>query len=61
MIRERIAQYTKQFESSDVDFARAAVVTLAIDGLMMRESLRISCFTEEQRERVAQQLAANCR
>ncbi|MBM0108833.1 TetR/AcrR family transcriptional regulator [Steroidobacter sp. S1-65] len=56
VIRERIAQYTKQLERSDVDFARAAVVTLAIDGLIMRESLRISCFTEEQRERVVQQL-----
>jgi hypothetical protein len=56
VIRERIAQYTSQIESSNVDFARAAVVTLAIDGLMMRESLRISCFTEEQRERVVQQL-----
>jgi hypothetical protein len=56
VIRERTAQYTKQLESSNVDFARAAVVTLAIDGLMMRESLRISCFTEEQRERVVQQL-----
>lgn len=56
VIRERIAQYTRQIENSNVDFARAAVVTLAIDGLMMRESLRISSFTEEQRERVVQQL-----
>jgi AcrR family transcriptional regulator len=56
VIRERIAQYTKQIENSNVDFARAAIVTLAIDGLMMRESMRISCFTEEQRERVVQQL-----
>jgi len=56
VIRERIAQNTRQIESSNVDFARAAIVALAIDGLMMRESLRISCFTEEQRERVVQQL-----
>lgn len=56
-IRERKAQFTKQLvESSNVDFARAAVVMLAIDGLIMRESLRISSFTEEQRERVVQQL-----
>ena len=33
------------------DFARAAIVTLAIDGLMMRESLRISPFSEGQRDR----------
>ncbi len=35
-----------------VDFARAAIVTLAIDGLMMRESLRISSFTDQQRQHV---------
>lgn len=56
VIRERKAQLTKQLESSNVDFSRAAVVMLAIDGLIMRESLRISSFTEEQRERVVQQL-----
>jgi AcrR family transcriptional regulator len=56
VIRERIAHFTRQLEDSNVDFARAAIVTLAIDGLIMRESLRISCFTDEQRERVVQQL-----
>jgi len=56
VIRERIANYMQQLEASNVDFARAAVVTLAIDGLMMRESLRISSFTDEQRELVVQQL-----
>lgn len=55
-IRERKAHFAKQLESSNVDFARAAIVMLAIDGLMMRESLRISSFTEEQREQVVQQL-----
>ena len=56
VIRQRIAQYMRQIENSDVDFARAAIVTLAIDGLIMRESLRISSFTEEQRNSVVQQL-----
>jgi AcrR family transcriptional regulator len=56
VIRERIAHFTRQLEDSHVDFARAAVVTLAIDGLIMRESLRISSFTDEQRERVVRQL-----
>lgn len=56
VIRERIAQYMQQLENSNVDFARAAIVTLAIDGLMMRESLRISSFTDEQRERVVKEL-----
>ncbi|MET0534590.1 MAG: TetR/AcrR family transcriptional regulator [Steroidobacter sp.] len=56
VIRERIAHFMSQLEDSNVDFARAAIVTLAIDGLIMRESLRISSFTDEQRERVVQQL-----
>jgi AcrR family transcriptional regulator len=56
VIRERIAHFMRQLEDSNVDFARAAIVTLAIDGLIMRESLRISSFTDEQRDRVVQQL-----
>lgn len=56
VIRQRIAHFMGQLEDSNVDFARAAIVTLAIDGLIMRESLRISSFTDEQRERVVQQL-----
>jgi AcrR family transcriptional regulator len=56
VIRERIAQYTRQLETSNLNFARAAIVTLAIDGLMMRESLRISSFTDEQREQVVKEL-----
>jgi AcrR family transcriptional regulator len=56
VIRERIAHFMRQLEDSNVDFARGAIVTLAIDGLIMRESLRISSFTDEQRERVVQQL-----
>jgi AcrR family transcriptional regulator len=56
VIRARIADYMRQIENSNVDFARAAIVTLAIDGLMMRESLRISSFTDEQRQLVVKQL-----
>jgi AcrR family transcriptional regulator len=56
VIRERIAAYTAELAATDADFPRAAIVTLAVDGLMMRESLRISPFTEEQRERIVQEL-----
>ena len=56
VIRERIAHHTAGFAASNADFARAAIVTLAIDGLMLRESLRISPFTEQQRERIVQEL-----
>jgi AcrR family transcriptional regulator len=56
VIRERIAQCTRELEASDINFGRAAVVSLAIDGLMMRESLRISSFTEQQRKQVVDEL-----
>jgi AcrR family transcriptional regulator len=56
VIRERLAGYNQELVNSGADFARAALVTLAIDGLMMRESLRISPFTEQQRERVVREL-----
>jgi AcrR family transcriptional regulator len=56
VIRERIAAYTAELAASSSDFSRAVIVTLAIDGLMMRESLGISSFTAEQRERVVKEL-----
>jgi AcrR family transcriptional regulator len=57
VIRARVAAYTRELAASKrVDFARAAVVTLAVDGLMMRESLRISPFTEQQRRDVVSEL-----
>lgn len=56
VIRERIARYTQEFVGADINFARAAIVSLAVDGLKMRESLRISSFTEEQREQIVKEL-----
>lgn len=56
VIRERIGRYTSELLTQDIDFARAAVVSLAVDGLKMRESLRISPFTAEQRAEVIQEL-----
>lgn len=56
VIRERIAEYTAEIEANSADFARAAIVSLAVDGLKMRESLRISPFTEAQRAEIAQEL-----
>lgn len=55
-IRLRIAEHTRELAASNADFARAAIVTLAIDGLKMRESLRISAFTAEQREAIVNEL-----
>lgn len=56
VVRKRVAACADEIAASKADFARAAVVTLAVDGLMMRESLRISPFTQEQRERVIDEL-----
>lgn len=56
VIRARIAEHTRELAESHADFARAAVVTLAIDGLKMRESLRISSFTAQQREQIVNEL-----
>jgi AcrR family transcriptional regulator len=56
VIRERIVEHTRELSESNVDFARASIVLLAIDGLKMRESLRISVFTAEQREQIVNEL-----
>jgi len=56
VIREHIARYTGEVAASNAHFARAAVVALAVDGLKMRESLRISSFTAQQREDIVNEL-----
>ena len=56
VIRERLVANNNELAESSADFARAAIVTLAVDGLMMRESLRISPFTEDQRAQVVREL-----
>ena len=56
VIREHIARYTAELLASRGNFARAAIVTLAVDGLKMRESLRISSFSEAQRAEIVAEL-----
>jgi AcrR family transcriptional regulator len=56
VIRTRIAEHTRELAESNVDFARASIVMLAIDGMKMRESLRISAYTAEQREQIVNEL-----
>lgn len=55
VIRERVAEHVRELSGS-TDFARAAIVTLAVDGLLMRESLRISAFSAGQREAIVNTL-----
>jgi AcrR family transcriptional regulator len=56
VIRERIARYTAEVAESKAHFARAAVVALAVDGLKIRESLRISSFTAQERADIVNEL-----
>ena len=56
VIRQRIAEYTAEMEANSGDFARASIVALAVDGLKMREALRISPFTPAQREQIVNEL-----
>jgi len=56
VIRERIAEHTQELAQARGDFARAAIIMLAIDGLKMREALRISAFTAEQRAAIVNEL-----
>lgn len=57
VIREHIARQTELLAgSAGANFARAAIVTLAAEGLKMRESLRISPFDDAQRERIVNEL-----
>jgi AcrR family transcriptional regulator len=56
VIRERVARYTQGLIGADVNFARAAIASLAVDGLKLRESLRISPFSAEQRAQIVEEL-----
>jgi AcrR family transcriptional regulator len=56
VIRDRICDNTRELAASNANFARAAIVTLAVDGLKLRESLRISSYTDEQREQIVNEL-----
>lgn len=55
-IRELIASDLRQLAGSTANFSLAAIVTLAIDGLMLRESMGISSFSKQQREALVDEL-----
>ncbi|MFO7189937.1 MAG: helix-turn-helix domain-containing protein [Pseudomonadota bacterium] len=55
-IRQCTAQHTEQLASAGGNFARAAIACLAVEGLKMRECLRVSSFTEEQRAQIVEEL-----
>lgn len=56
VIRQQIAEQGAELAINPGAFARAAVVALAIDGLRMREALRISTFSGQERAAIVQEL-----
>jgi len=52
MFRASLATHTADLACSGGSFERKAIISLAVDGLMLREALRISPFTPEQRDAV---------
>jgi AcrR family transcriptional regulator len=52
MFRACLAEHTNELASSPGSFERKAIISLAIDGLVLREALRISPFSPDQRDAV---------
>ena len=55
-IRQRYAETVARLAAHPCSFPRAAIVTLAVDGLMMGEVWRLTPFTPEQREQIVSEL-----
>jgi AcrR family transcriptional regulator len=56
MFRTSLFDFTAELASWQGSFERKAIVSLAVDGLLLREALRISPFTPEQRDAVIHSL-----
>jgi AcrR family transcriptional regulator len=52
MFRSSLVDHMTELESWPGSFARKAIVSLAVDGLMLREALQISPFSADQRDAV---------
>jgi AcrR family transcriptional regulator len=55
-VRRRYAAHVTGLEALGGSFARAAVILLAVDGLMFGEAWRVTPFTSAQRERIVAEL-----
>jgi AcrR family transcriptional regulator len=55
-IRQRYAETVARLAADPRSFARAVIVTLAVDGLMMGEVWRLTPFTPAQREQIVSEL-----
>ena len=55
-IRDVVKKRYAEFASGDVQFEKAVVLALAVDGLLFQEVLSISPFNEDQRSKVIEEL-----
>ena len=55
-VRQRYAETVAKLAADPCSFPRAAIVTLAVDGLMMGEVWRLTPFSPEQREQIVTEL-----
>lgn len=55
-MRRRYAEHVAELARLGDGFPRAAVILLAVDGLMFGEAWRVTPFTPEQRERIVAEL-----
>jgi AcrR family transcriptional regulator len=55
-IRQRYADSVAKLAAHPCTFSRAAIVTLAVDGMMMGDVWRLTPFTPEQREQIVEEL-----
>lgn len=61
VIRDKLQRQNERLAAAGERYAAATVILLAIDGLILRESLHMSPFTEQQRETVIAGLLASAR
>jgi AcrR family transcriptional regulator len=55
-LKEAYQEHQKELEDSGLPYERAAILSLAADGLMFRELLRLSPFSAVQRKKVKEEM-----
>jgi AcrR family transcriptional regulator len=61
VIRDKLVEQNDRLAQSGANYASAAVILLAIDGLLFREAMQMSPFTEAQREQTVAELLVRAR
>jgi hypothetical protein len=55
-LRQAHRQHLKELADCGIKFERAAILSLAADGLMLNELLRLSPFSPEQRNKIKKEI-----